>query len=157
MHFTCNGTKSFQNNLCYKKTIWNRCCSPLGKDETDLILLTSYNGKDNIMCCINPLSLIFGITLVANEKTVPCFSLYKVWHKINIAEDLILVFVLNSTVTNLISGKKKKSTRAKQRFKLQKHRDHFIVMVGKAWFDSSFLGGFIEISSFCVCRFGFFF
>lgn len=108
MHFTCNGTKSFQNNLCYKKTIWNRCCSPLGKDETDLILLTSYNGKNNIMCCINPLSLIFGITLVANEKTVPCFNLYKVWHKINIAEDLILVFVLNSTVTNLISGTKKK-------------------------------------------------
>lgn len=99
---------NLSKTICVIKKHLEQVLQPLGKDETDLILLTSYNGKDSIMCCINPLSLIFGITLVANEKTVPCFSLYKVWNKINIAEDLILVFVLNSTVTNLISGTKKK-------------------------------------------------
>lgn len=37
-----------------KKNIWNRCSSLLGKDESDLILLTSYNGEDSNMSCINP-------------------------------------------------------------------------------------------------------
>lgn len=99
-------------------------------------------------CLALILSLIFGITLSVNEKTSPGCSLYKVWNTIDIAEALI--FVLKSTVTNFISGTKQKYTRAKQCFKLQKHWDHFIIMVDKVSFDSSF-GVFIEISSFCVC------
>lgn len=96
---------NLSKTICSRKTIWNRCCSLLGKDKTDLILLTSYNGKVSNMPCINPLSLIFGITLVANEKTVLCCRLYKVWNTINIAE--ALMFVMKSTVTNIISRVKK--------------------------------------------------
>lgn len=116
----------------------------MGKDETDLILLPSYNGKGSNMPCINPLSLIFGITLVANEKTVLCCRLYKVWNIINIAE--ALMFVIKSTVTNIISRVKKRTRpvqfRTKQCFKLRKYWDllwSLMSVVDKVSFNSSFL------------------
>lgn len=96
------------------------------------------------MPCINPLSLIFGITLVANEKTVLCCRLYKVWNTINIAE--ALMFVMKSTVTNIISRVKKRTRpvqfRTKQCFKLRKYWDllwSLMIVVDKVSFNSSFL------------------
>lgn len=78
----------------------------MGKDEIDLILLMSYNGKDSNMFCINFLFLIFGIMLVVNEKIVFCCSLYKVWNIINIVE--VLMFVMKLIVINIILRVKKR-------------------------------------------------
>lgn len=77
----------------------------MGKDEIDLILLMSYNGKDSNMFCINFLFLIFGIMLVVNEKIVFCCRLYKVWNIINIVE--VLMFVMKLIVINIILRVKK--------------------------------------------------
>lgn len=78
----------------------------MGKDEIDLILLMSYNGKDSNMFCINFLFLIFGIMLVVNEKIVFCCRLYKVWNIINIVE--VLMFVMKLIVINIILRVKKR-------------------------------------------------
>lgn len=78
----------------------------MGKDEIDLILLMSYNGKDSNMFCINFLFLIFGIMLVVNENIVFCCRLYKVWNIINIVE--VLMFVMKLIVINIILRVKKR-------------------------------------------------
>lgn len=78
----------------------------MGKDEIDLILLMSYNGKDSNMFCINFLYLIFGIMLVVNEKILFCCRLCKVWNIINIVE--VLMFVMKLIVINIILRVKKR-------------------------------------------------